>query len=114
MTRTNWSRFSKLALALVVLLSAFAGQAGAVSVASDDVPDERSSGGEFVEAFNGEEFSLTTNLANEAETSANQARQSSQTTQLLIYAAGGLLVVALIVGGFLYWRSQQTTYDKLG
>ncbi|AKU08236.1 MULTISPECIES: hypothetical protein [Haloferax] len=67
-----------------------------------------------VEAFNGEEFNLATNLANEAETSANQAQQSSQTTQLLIYAAGGLLVVALIAGGFLYWRSQQTTYDKLG
>jgi hypothetical protein len=67
-----------------------------------------------VEAFEGEEFGLASNLAEDAESKANQAQQSSQTTQLLIYAAGGLVVVALLAGGFLYWKSQQQTYDKLG
>ncbi|AFK19948.1 hypothetical protein HFX_2260 [Haloferax mediterranei ATCC 33500] len=67
-----------------------------------------------VEAFEGGEFGLASNLAEDAKTKANKAKQSSQTTQLLIYAAGGLVVIALIVGGFLYWRSQQSTYDKLG
>ena len=67
-----------------------------------------------VEAFEGEEFGLASNLAEDAETKANQAKQSSQTTQMLIYAAGGLVVVALLAGGFLYWKSQQQTYDKLG
>lgn len=40
MTRTNWSRSSKLALALLVLLSVATIPAGAVSVASEDVSSE--------------------------------------------------------------------------
>lgn len=67
-----------------------------------------------VEAYEGGEFNLAANLANEAQTKAENAQQSSQTKQLAMYGVGGLLVVALLVGGFLYWRSQQDSYDKLG
>lgn len=34
--------------------------------------------------------------------------------QLALYAAGGLLVVGLLVGGVVWYRSQQDSYDKLG
>jgi hypothetical protein len=67
-----------------------------------------------VDAYEGGEFELATTLANEAQNKAESAQQSSQTQQLLIYAVVGLLVVGLLVGGVLYWRSQQSGYDRLG
>ncbi|ADQ66241.1 hypothetical protein GL213_03180 [Halogeometricum borinquense] len=67
-----------------------------------------------VSAFENGNFELATELANEAQTKAQQAEQSSQTQQMLIYAAGGLLAIAVVVGGVFYWRSQQSGYDKLG
>lgn len=67
-----------------------------------------------VDAYESGNFDLATTLANEAQTKAENAQESSQTQQLVMYAVGGLLVVALLVGGVLYWRSQQDTYDKLG
>lgn len=67
-----------------------------------------------VAAYEGAEFELATRLAEEAEEKAKNAKQSSQTRQLLIYGLGGLLVVGILVGGVLYWRSQRETYDKLG
>ncbi|SFR51718.1 hypothetical protein [Halogeometricum limi] len=67
-----------------------------------------------VSAFENGNFELATELANQAQTEAQQAQQSSQTQQLLIYAVGGLVVVAVVVGGIVYWRSQQSSYDKLG
>ncbi len=67
-----------------------------------------------VEAYESGEFGLATNLATEATERANSAKQSRQTFQLAMYAVGGLVVVGLLAGGFLYWRSQQETYDRLG
>lgn len=61
-----------------------------------------------------EGFELATELANEAQSQAASAEQSQQTTQLALYAVGGLLVVGLIVGGVFWYRSQQDSYDKLG
>ncbi|ELZ96948.1 hypothetical protein C440_04203 [Haloferax mucosum ATCC BAA-1512] len=89
-------------------------QAAIANAGSANTQDAQNQFDNAVEAFEGGEFGLASNLAEDAETKANKAQQSSQTTQLLMYAAGGLVVVALIAGGFLYWRSQQTTYDKLG
>jgi hypothetical protein len=66
-----------------------------------------------VAAYNDGSFDVAANLANRASDQANQAQQSSQTQQLIIYAVGGLVVLALVVGGVLYWRSQQGPDDPL-
>ncbi|WP_136600906.1 hypothetical protein [Salinigranum halophilum] len=67
-----------------------------------------------VNAYESENFDLATELANEARSQAESAQQSQQTLTLALYAVGGLVVVALVVGGFFYWRSQQDTHDPLG
>lgn len=67
-----------------------------------------------VSAYENANFELATELANEAQSQAESAEQSQQTTQLALYAVGGLLVVGLIVGGLFWYRSQQDSYDKLG
>jgi hypothetical protein len=67
-----------------------------------------------VSAFENGNFELATELANQAQSEAQQAQQSSQTQQLLVYAVGGLVALAVVVGGVVYWRSQQDSYDKLG
>ncbi|AUV83175.1 hypothetical protein C2R22_17240 [Salinigranum rubrum] len=67
-----------------------------------------------VNAYESENFDLATELANEAQSQAQSAQQSQQTFTLVLYAVAGLVVVALLVGGFLYWRSQQDSHDPLG
>ena len=67
-----------------------------------------------IAAYEDGSFDVATNLANRATDQANQAAQSSQTQQTIIYAVGGLLVLAVVVGGVLYWRSQQGPDDPLG
>jgi hypothetical protein len=66
-----------------------------------------------IAAYEEGSFEVATNLATRANDQANQAQQSSQTQQLIIYAVGGLVVLALVVGGVLYWRSQQGPDDPL-
>jgi hypothetical protein len=65
-------------------------------------------------AYESENFGLAVELANEAQSQAESAQQSSRTFQLALYAVGGLVVIGVLVGGFLYWRSQQDDYDPLG
>ncbi|MFB6092074.1 MAG: hypothetical protein ABEK02_03575 [Haloquadratum sp.] len=67
-----------------------------------------------IDAYNGEEFALATDLANQAKEQARQTRQSNRLMQYALYGVGGLVVIGLVVGGFLYWRSQQQSHDKLG
>jgi hypothetical protein len=88
--------------------AAIAGASGA------DTSEAQQSFDNAVDAFESGNFDLATTLAEEAQTKAENAEQSSQTQQLILYAVGGLAVVALLAGGFFYWRSQQNTYDKLG
>jgi hypothetical protein len=88
--------------------------AAAIEESNADTAEAERSFQQAVNAFEGEEFSLAVELANQATQQANSAEQSRQTRQTLIYAGVGVVVVALLVGGFLYWRSQQDSYDKLG
>jgi hypothetical protein len=67
-----------------------------------------------IEAYNNEEFGSATTFANNAEQQAQQAQNAQSRNQLILYAVAALLVVALLVGLVLYWRSQQDSYDKLG
>ena len=69
-----------------------------------------------IEAYNGngEEFSLATDLAAQAQDEAEQTQQSNRLTRFALFGAGGLVVVGLLIGGVLYWRSQQGGPDKLG
>ncbi|WP_255148685.1 hypothetical protein [Halorarius halobius] len=69
--------------------------------------------GNAISAYNGQNFELAVELANEAESQAQQAQQSQNTMQLLLYAGIGLVVLLLVVGGVYYYRSQQDDYDKL-
>jgi hypothetical protein len=88
--------------------------AAAIESANADTEAAERSFDQAVNAYEGEEFDLAVELANQATEQANSAQQSRQTRQTLIYAGVGVVVLALLVGGFLYWRSQQETYDKLG
>jgi hypothetical protein len=67
-----------------------------------------------VDAYENGNFELAVTLAEEARSAAGSAQQSNQLSQLAVYAAGGLALVGVVVGGVLYWRSQQETYDRLG
>jgi hypothetical protein len=69
-----------------------------------------------IEAYNGggDEFSLAIDLASQAQTEAEQTRQSNRLTRFALYGVGGLVVVGLLVGGVFYWRSKQGGPDKLG
>ncbi|MBB6644948.1 hypothetical protein [Halobellus ruber] len=69
-----------------------------------------------IEAYNGDgdEFGLATDLATQAQEDAKQTRQSNRLTRFALYGVGGVVVIGLVVGGFLYWRSQQGGPDRLG
>jgi hypothetical protein len=84
--------------------------------ALEDVSNEDAQGDyeSAVDAYEAGNFDNAITLAERAEEKANSAEQSQQTTQLILMGVGGLLVVGLLVGGVLYWRSQQDSYDKLG
>jgi hypothetical protein len=78
-----------------------------VSEAEDKLADA-------VSAFDGKNFELAGSLADEAKNSAKSSQQSSQQTQMLLYGGVGLVALVLVVGGVLWYRSQQDDYDKLG
>ncbi|WP_248895951.1 hypothetical protein [Haloplanus halobius] len=67
-----------------------------------------------VAAYNDGSFDVATSLAQRATEKANQAQESEQTQQTLIYAGVGVLILALIGGGVFWWRSQQGPEDPLG
>ncbi|MFB6087803.1 MAG: hypothetical protein ABEJ85_04720 [Haloarculaceae archaeon] len=66
-----------------------------------------------ISSYNSGNFPNAKKLANEAQKKARQAEQSAQQTQMLLYGAIGIVVVALVAGGIYYWRSQQDEYGKL-
>ncbi|WP_195837567.1 hypothetical protein [Halorhabdus sp. CBA1104] len=83
----------------------------AVNDSSSD--DARSDLDSAISAYENENFPNAENLSQSAIDAAESAEQSAQTTQLILYGAGGLVVLVLVGGGIYYWRSQQESYDKL-
>jgi hypothetical protein len=67
-----------------------------------------------VDAYESGNFDNAQRLAERATREANSAKQSAETRRTALVAGGALLVLALVVGGVLYWRSRRETYDKLG
>jgi hypothetical protein len=86
----------------------------AANEAGADPGEAENTFGQAVNAYESENFDLAAELANEAQSQAASSQQSRQTFQLALYAVGGLVVIGVLVGGFLYWRSRRDTYDPLG
>lgn len=62
-----------------------------------------------IEAYNGKQFQLASNLAEDAKQKANK----SKSTQMLLFGGLGVVALLLVLAGIYYWRSQQDSYDKL-
>jgi predicted nucleic acid-binding protein len=67
-----------------------------------------------IRAYESGDFELAADLAADAEASAEQARQSSETTQLVLFGALGLVALALVGGAVLYVRGRSGPDDPLG
>jgi hypothetical protein len=67
-----------------------------------------------IQAYESGEFGLARDLASDAESSARSAQQSSRTLRLALIGVGVVIVLALLVGGVLYLRSQSGPGDPLG
>ncbi|MFB6308361.1 MAG: hypothetical protein ABEH35_03445 [Haloarculaceae archaeon] len=64
-------------------------------------------------AYNAGNFENAVNLSQQASDRAESVQQSRQTTQLLLYGAGAIVILAVIAGAIYYWRSQQDEYRAL-
>lgn len=67
-----------------------------------------------IEAYNDGSFDVATNLAQQATEKANQAQQSSQTRQTLLFGGVGVVALVLVGGVFYWWRSRDQPEDRLG
>ena len=68
-----------------------------------------------ISSYENGNFGNAVDLANQAENTAQQAEQSQQNTQTLLYAAGAIVLLLLLGGGgYLLYQSQQgDDYSKL-
>lgn len=62
-----------------------------------------------ISAYEAENFDNAINLAEQAEQRASSAQQTQQRNQLIIYGVVALVVIAIIVGAVLWYRSQKQT-----
>ncbi|QSG12873.1 putative membrane protein [Halapricum desulfuricans] len=83
------------------------------AVSDADSADAESDLQNAIDWYNEGEFDRAISNAENAEQTANEATQSQDTMQLLLYGVGALVVLALIGGGVYYYRNQQDDYDKL-
>lgn len=67
-----------------------------------------------IDAYESENFQLATELANEAQTEAEQVQGDQERNELLLIAAGVVVALALVGGGVWYLRQQNQQPDKLG
>jgi hypothetical protein len=86
----------------------------AAEAAGANPSDARANYQDAVAAYDDGSFDVATNLANRAADQAENARQSRQRRQTIIYAVAGLLALGVAVGGVFWWRSQQGPDDPLG
>ncbi|MEF8851222.1 MAG: hypothetical protein V5A44_06215 [Haloarculaceae archaeon] len=76
-------------------------------------PEARDTLNSSVSSYENGNFGNAIDLANDAESQAEQVQQSQQQTQTLIYAGVAVLVLVLIGGGVYYWRANQGPDTKL-
>lgn len=87
----------------------------AIDATSADTTDATNILDNAVSAYEAGNFGNAVDLATQAENKATDAEKSSERTQLIIYAAGGLVgLLVLLGGGYFVYQSQQDDYDKLG
>ncbi|PSP77148.1 hypothetical protein BRC81_11010 [Halobacteriales archaeon QS_1_68_20] len=67
-----------------------------------------------ISAYENGNFQNAVSLAEDAKDEAENAKQSKEQSQMLLFGGVGLVVVLLIAGGVWYYRQQQDDYDKLG
>jgi len=67
-----------------------------------------------ISAYDNGNFANAVDLANQAQTSAENSAQSAQRTDLLLLVGGVLVVLALVAGGIYWYLQQRETYDRLG
>jgi hypothetical protein len=79
-----------------------------------DVSDENSTFDSAVSSYENGNLENANRLAQQAKDNAESKVQSSQQTQTILYAVGGLVVLLVLGGGAYWYRSQQDSYDKLG
>jgi hypothetical protein len=66
-----------------------------------------------IRAYGSGDFELATDLAEDAEATAQQSQQSSQTTELLLYGAIGVVALVAVAGALLYLRGRSGPSDPL-
>jgi hypothetical protein len=89
--------------------------AAASAIENAGNPNEASSTFDLaVNAYESGNFDNARQLAQEAQNQAERAQQRDNRNELILMGVGALLVVGLVAGGFLYWRSQQDSNDRLG
>jgi Spy/CpxP family protein refolding chaperone len=67
-----------------------------------------------IRAYGSGEFDLATDLAADAESTAQQSQQSSQTTELVLYGAIGVVALVAVAGAVFYLRGRSGPSDPLG
>ncbi|MFW6436975.1 MAG: hypothetical protein ACOCYZ_05015 [Halococcoides sp.] len=91
----------------------YTGESDEARAAIDAASDAGASGSDYqgaISSFENANFDNARELAQSAQNSAQQG----QMVQYALIAVGALIVLAVIVGGLYYWRSQQDDYDRLG
>ena len=76
-------------------------------------PEARDTLNSSVSSYDNGNFGNAIDLANDAQSQAEEVEQSQQQTQTLLYAGAAVLVLALIGGGVYYWRANQGPDTKL-
>ncbi|MFB6120449.1 MAG: hypothetical protein ABEJ68_04960 [Halobacteriaceae archaeon] len=67
-----------------------------------------------IDAYNGENFDNAATLAEEAETKAQNAKQSTEQQNTLLLVGAGIVVLLLLAGGVYWYLNRGEEYDELG
>jgi len=66
-----------------------------------------------ISAFEAGNFDNAVSNADSAAEAARNAQEQSRTTQLLLFGGIGVVALAAVLGGFVYWRNRQGPQDPL-